>query len=340
MSNLKILQKIYEREFWPSYIFRLPIYFIGFYFWIKARHPRFFSAVNPDIWLWFMEESKSSVYNLLKNKNYPSSIIVSIPSTISNIHNEIISSKINFPVIIKPNWDSVRWDNVYKIINTEELKDKIKKIKKWEYLIQEFIDWEEYSIYYIKNPNDKKWKILWITKKEYPSISWDGKTNLWDLIKKHPRYKNYYKLFESDYGVDMSQIIENWKIKNISYIWNHSKWCLFLDYSHKISKELIDIFDSLFEDHININLHRADIKTDSRENILLWNFTIIEVNCGVFAEPTYIYDPDYKLVNAYKHFYMIWDHAYKISKYNNKIKKIPYISLKEWFKYAKLFILK
>jgi len=39
----------YEREYRPAYIFRIPIYFIGLYFAIKAKHPRFFSLVNPSV---------------------------------------------------------------------------------------------------------------------------------------------------------------------------------------------------------------------------------------------------------------------------------------------------
>jgi hypothetical protein len=55
------------------------------------------------------------------------------------------------------------------------------------------------------------------------------------------------------------------------------------------------------------------------------HFKVIESNNGVFAEPTYMYDPEYKIINAYKQITKIWYHGYRIAIYNNAKHNIHYL---------------
>ncbi len=334
----KLYNKIYQREYRPNAYFRAPIYVIGLYFAIKAKHPFFFSAINPDIpWMWFLDDAKTDTYKLLEPRLYPQSVEISIPISHIKLQWYIKDSQLVYPMIIKPNWDSVRWNDVYYIVSPEDRTTYLTKLAPNNYLIQEYITWEEYSIYYCCYPNHSSGNILGITKKIYPTITWDWISTIGQLIQSHKRYHRYYLLFRDTYHIDMNEVLPSWVSKQIATIWNHSKWSMFLDRSSYISNSLVQVIDNIFDHNVGVHLFRLDIKTQSRDKLLEWNFKIIESNNGVFAEPTYMYDPDYKLINAYKQIYNIRNHWYHIATHNYKHKNIQYLPRKQWRTYSKSF---
>lgn len=323
---------ILQREYRPAPIFRIPMFFIWWYFAIKARHPFFFTIVNPSIPGGFMRETKSSVYELLDNKAYPRTISFAMPVSVVVLQDMMQAQWIWYPCILKPDGDSVRWNNVYKIENDNMLSEYLAVIDNWPYLIQEYIGWEEYSVYYYRYPYESSGHILWVTKKIYPRVFWDWLSSLWVLLQNHDRYKRYIELFRDVYKVSMDEVIPLWVEKQIASIGNHSKWSLFVDYSSHSNQQLTHVFDTLFAKDAQVYLYRVDIKTPTWNDLLQWTYSILEVNSGVFAEPTYMYDPDYKLLHAYKQIYKVRYHTFKIATYNHTIKKISYMSLSEWRK--------
>lgn len=333
----KIYMWLYQREYRPNKYFRIPIYFIWARYAIQAKHPFFFSVINPGVKsLWFLDDPKTDTYKLLDKKYYPQSIILQLPISEENIKKVITNHSLEYPIIIKPDGDSVQGNNVYLIQEQKDWKKYLKKLPHWAYLLQEYITGEEYSIYYYRYPDKKDGNILGVTKKIYPTIVGDGKSTVWEIIKNHDRYNRYYILFKNQYNVNMEEILPLWISKELATIWNHCKWSLFLDRSSHASIELTKHIDKIFSNS-NLYLFRLDVKGKSREEISNGKFKIIESNNGVFAEPTYMYDPDYKIINAYKQISKIWHHWYHIAIYNSR-KGIPYITTKDWFNYIKKFL--
>lgn len=279
-----------------------------------------------------MTETKDSVYKLLDKSRYPQTVLFSIPISLETLQQNINRSSIVYPLIIKPDGDSVMGNNVYLVENEWVLKSYIDLLQPWQYLAQEFIEWEEYSIYYYRYPSEKSWHILGITKKIFPTITGDGVSTIQEILQKHDRYHRYIHLFRDKYQIPMDDIIPNWINKQIASIGNHSKWSLFLDWSKHSNQNLVQVFDTLFHEDMQVYLYRVDLKTQSWEKLLQWEYTILEVNSWVFAEPTYMYDPSYKLLDAYKQIYQVRYHTYHIATYNHRVKKIPYMSLFEWRK--------
>ena len=335
----KIYTWFYQREYRPNKYFRIPVYFIWLRYAIKAKHPFFFSAINPGIpGMWFLDDPKTETYKLLDKKYYPQSVEIKLPLSEKQIESIISLEKLLYPLIIKPDGDSVQGNNVYHITNQTDWDKYLKLLPKGNYLLQEYITGEEYSIYYYRYPTKKKWHILGITKKIYPTVIGDGKRNIKELIKNHERYHRYLNLFQEKYYIDMTEILPQWVSKQIATIGNHCKGSMFLDRSVHSSKELIHHIAQLFEFDAWIYLFRLDVKWISREDIVAGHFKVIESNNGVFAEPTYMYDPEYKIINAYKQIIKIWNHWYTIATYNHDIKKIPYIKSKEGLNFIKKFL--
>jgi hypothetical protein len=288
--------------------------------------------------MWFLDDPKTDTYKLLDKKYYPQSVAIKLPLSEKQIESIISLEKLSYPLIIKPDGDSVQGNNVYHITNQTDWYKYLKFLPKGNYLLQEYITGEEYSIYYYRYPTEKKWHILGITKKIYPTLIGDGESTVWELINKHDRYHRYYSLFRDKYHIDMWEIIQKNISKEIATIGNHCKGSMFLDRSVHSSKELIQHIDQLFKYDAWVYLFRLDVKWQSRKDIVAGHFKVIESNNGIFAEPTYMYDPEYKIINAYKQITKIWYHGYKIAIYNHDIKKIPYIKSQEGLNFIKKFL--
>lgn len=118
----------------------------------------------------FLDEPKTDTYKLLAKHYYPQSIAIPLPATITTIETILDQEKLSYPLIIKPDGDSVQGNNVYQITTHKDWFKYLKLLPKGNYLIQEYITGEEYSIYYYRYPHHKTGEILGITKKIYPTL--------------------------------------------------------------------------------------------------------------------------------------------------------------------------
>jgi len=151
--KIKNIKTILQWEYWPSYMFYVPLLPYAFYLAIKSRSFGFFSAVNPSI-----EgsgnglESKYKTLQLIPKEYIPTSVFViknqKFEKTLTDIKNE----KIGFPLIIKPNI-GFRGLLVKKINSERELQNYLKKYNTIDLIIQEFIAYKnECGIFYYKIP--------------------------------------------------------------------------------------------------------------------------------------------------------------------------------------------
>jgi len=328
-------------EYWPSYMFYVPLLPYAFYLAIKSRSFGFFSAVNPSI-----EgsgnglESKYKTLQLVPEEYIPKSIFViknqKFQKTLTAIKNE----KIEFPLIIKPNI-GFRGLLVKKINSQGELQNYLKKHNTIDLIIQEFIAYKnECGIFYYKIPGDKNGHITSITLKKYLAVKGDGKSTLLELIKKNERAKNYLKLVLELNKANLDVIpILNEKII-LTVIGNHSKGTQFINGNHLINNLLKNTLDTINVDISGWNYGRIDVKYNNFNELLnSENFKILEIN-GVIAEPTHIYDASKgTYLKALKTIKDHWKIIYKIGVKNKQLNKGEFTNLKYlisvYFKYKK-----
>lgn len=327
--EIRHLKKITNWEYWPSYLFYVPLLPYAFYLALKARSFGFFSAVNPG-----MEgsgnglESKYKTAQLLPSNYCPTTIFVGVGENISNILPKIVSKNISFPLIIKPDI-GFRGLLVKKIYSEIELSSYLKKYNSINLIIQEYIEFKnECGIFYHRIPGEKTGKITSITLKKYLTVTGDGKSTLLNLILNDERAKHYSE-YITELNKDRLQIIP--KINEevvLNTIGNHSKGTQFIDGNH-----LIDIELECFLDNINNNIEgwlygRIDIKYNTFEELKKGeNFKIIEVN-GIISEPTHIYDASKgSYIKALKSLKDHWKLIYVIGVKNNKLNKTSYTNL-------------
>ncbi len=322
-------KKIMQWEYWPWYIFYIPLLPYAFYLALKSRSFGFFSAVNPGI-----EgsgnglESKYKTLQLLPEKYKPVSIFIEKGKTIATVLREISSHNITYPLIIKPDI-GYRGLLVKKINSEQELSSYFKKYNSIDLIIQEFIQFQnECGIFYHKIPRDKKGQITSITLKKFLTVIGNGKFSISELIENDVRAIKYVALI-SELNKDKLDFIPK---KNeeviLSFIGNHSKGTQFINGNHLINRDLTRLIDTISKDIKGWYYGRIDVKYNSLEELIDGkNFIILELN-GIISEPTHIYDSNngsyFKALKAIKEH---WKIAYNIGTRNKQLNNGSYTNL-------------
>jgi len=328
---MKVLnyKKFTNWEYWPSYMFYVPVVPYALLLAIKSRSFGFFSAVNPAI-----EgsgnglESKYKTVQLVPKKYSPETIFVKKGETIEDVLPKILIHHIKFPLIIKPDI-GFRGLLVKKINSEEELSAYIKKYNSINLIVQELIDYNnECGLFYHKIPGENKGSITSITLKKYLTVVGDGKSTLLELIKNDKRAKVYIELISELNKDKLATVPSESEEIILNIIGNHSKGTQFINGNHLISEELTEILDDLSSNIEGWHYGRVDIKYNSFNELLKGqNFKIIEIN-GIISEPTHIYDPlKGNYFSALKAIKDHWKLIYIISVKNNKLNNASFTNL-------------
>lgn len=323
------LKKFTNWEYWPSYMFYVPLLPYAFYLALKARSFGFFSAVNPGIdGSGNGLESKYKTIQLLPVKYCPITIFIEKGENIEEIIQKITKNNISFPLIIKPDI-GFRGLLVTKIKNENELSSYIKKYNSINLLIQEFIAYKnECGLLYYRIPGEKKGRITSVTLKKYLTVTGDGNSTLLSLIVNDERAKHYLEYISEIYQQRLELIPKNKEEVELNVIGNHSKGTQFINGNHLINSELENFMNKLNAEIEGWFYGRIDVKYHNYKEFLKGeNFKIIEIN-GVISEPTHIYDASkgsyFKALKSIKNH---WKLIYIIGKKNKILNKEKYTNL-------------
>lgn len=336
IKNANFFIKLFNWEYWPIWAVYFPIFFYYFFLSVKARSFFFLTAANPAIENGgFGGDSKSILLDQLDEELTPQSIQIDHSTSVDWVKKKLSEKGLNYPLIIKPERGQRGWF-VQKLRSHDELEAHLSK-HNINFIIQEYIDHpEEYAVLYYKYPDQEFGNINSVCKKEFLSVTGDGKSSLKELILAKPRAKLQYKALNLKYGFEMKDVIAKDEKITINTIGNHCKGTAFLNYNHLINKQMIKTFGKITTSFEGVSFCRYDLKCSSENDLYTGkNMKIVEIN-GVGAEPAHIYDPDYKLMQAWKDLIAHWKIIYQIS-LQNKALGFRYPTLTEanvaWKKY-------
>jgi len=310
----KFLIKWRSWEYWPVWVVYFVIFFAWLWYSLRLRSFLFFTTVNPTIEMGgMMGESKIKILAQIPQQYKPQEFFVEANHPEDSLVRELTTQQINFPVIAKPDVGE-RGFQVQICSNIEELKT-YHQAAKHAYIIQEYIDFEEeYSVLYYRYPETARGEVSSLCKKEYLSVTGDGKSNLEDLLTQYDRAFLQLDRLKKAGKLDFTEVIPNGQKRVISTIGNHSKGTMFLDYNYEIDQDLKDTFDEIFKEIPEIHFGRADLKCTSLTDLKQGkNIRILEIN-GVSAEPAHIYDPHYSFTKATRDLLNQWKVLFEISR--------------------------
>lgn len=299
------IKKITRYEYWPFWIFYIPMIPVWFWFSIKTRSFTYFTAVNPGIKFGgFFNYSKFKLQQKIQEEFRPQHQFISDKNSIL---------KIDFPIVAKPDIGE-RGKNVQLINNQLEWERYANKYK--NFIVQKYIDFPfEFGVFYAKLPTQKTGKILSITAKNFLEFIGDGKTSLREFIESDARaYFNKSYLYMKFHD-QQELVLEKGEKLLLEEIGNHNRGTYFYDATHLITSNLESNINKISQAIDGFFYGRFDVKTKSLEDFKRGNFVVLEVN-GSNSEPTHIYDKNYVLIKSYKEVYRHLKIQYQIAQFN------------------------
>jgi len=276
----------------------------------------YFSTVNPGMnYGGVMGDSKIKILNSIPQEYVPKTIYISTSSSISQIKNLINKNHFSYPFIVKPDVGE-RGKGVELISSEEELSNYLKG-KTEALMIQEYIEGSlELGIFYHRMPREKHGKISSIVSKGFLSVTGDGRSTLAELLGREIRADSRQEYLRRKFEEKISQVIPAGEVVELEPIGNHCRGTIFYDANHLINDQLQMVFDRIALKISGFYYGRFDIKVPSLEDLYAGqNIKIFELN-GVSSEVAHIYDPDYKLLKAYREVVEHMNYIYQIAKIN------------------------
>lgn len=312
-------------EFWPAWLFYIPIIPRYIYLSLKYRSLYLPFYSNPQInHAGFIGESKWDFYEPLLQSEFSlkTQLINQSEDRVMRI-NELISARIfNYPFILKP--DQGQRGFAVRVIRSEpQLLDYLKEAQ-FDLLIQEFCDYpNEAGIFYYRYPSEPSGHIFSITDKIFPKVTADGKSSLGDLILQDPRARMIASTYFSRLHDQLDEVPAAGVEVLLASCGNHCQGTIFRNGDFLYTTQLHQAIESIAERFPDFYFGRFDIRYSSVEELRQGrNFRIVELN-GAGSEATHIWDAKTTLTEAYTTLFKQWDILFQIGlriKVMNKIK--------------------
>ncbi|MEJ2155383.1 MAG: alpha/beta fold hydrolase [Desulfobacteraceae bacterium] len=322
----RLLLSRYKRlrhwEFWPLWLFYLPIVGYILYLGFRHRHWTLFTAANPAIPAGgIIGESKSDILSrLAPSRRVAPFICVTcswpVDRQIAKILSFMVDQRIDFPVVCKP--DAGERGNAVQSVNTVEDLRIYLEAARADTIVQQYIPGKEFGVFYYRHPGQKQGRIFAITDKRLLSITGDGRSSLERLILTDPRAVCQAPLHLEVHRNHLHEIPSAGERVQLVSVGTHCRGALFLDGNRYITPALTSTFDQVSRYFKGFYFGRYDVRTEDpkafREG---GDFKVLELN-GVTSEATHIYDPANTLGNAWKTLMAQWKIAFEIGKANKK----------------------
>jgi hypothetical protein len=323
------LVKLLNYEYWPFWLFFLPLVPYWIYLSIRAKSFTYFTAANPGIeHSGVYGESKIDILKKIDPKFIPKTLFFRSATSSITVIEALQKQRVDFPLIIKPNVGE-RGNEVAKISDSNHLTSYLSK-NSTDFIIQEFVDFDiELGILYYRFPDSSKTGITSIVLKEFLSVTGDGSSTISELIEQNNRARFQVTSLKQKLGDTLADILPAGEKRNLEPIGNHCLGTKFLSGMNLLNERLVTVFDEISKDIDGFYFGRFDLKVKSIEDLYQGhNIRIMELN-GVTSEPAHIYDPSYSIWKAWSETARNMKVMFWVSKANMKkgVKVTPFFEM-------------
>ena len=327
-------------EFWPAWLFYLPVALNYLRLTFKYRGFTLPTAANPGIFSGgFVGESKiATLHDLHATSPEFTAEAYLLPAcmdeTPSPLNGErtgvrgentrlalleqtVREHNIDFPLILKP--DVGQRGVGVKLIRTPEQATEYLHSTNAPLLIQRYAPGpHEAGVFYYRFPHEPHGRIFAITEKIFPTITGDGQSTIEELVWQDERARFVSQTYLRRLGERRSEILPAGETVKLVEAGNHAQGCIFRDGAHLSSAELEQRIDTISRGIDGFFIGRYDIRYSSDEDLRAGrNFQIIELN-GAASEATSIYDSRNSLFAAYRTLFRQWELVFAIGAANSR----------------------
>lgn len=305
-------------EFWPSWLIYFPV---GCYIILLAMRYRcltLFTASSPAIpHSGFAMDSKGDILDLFpRNEMLPA--YLRIPKNHSDRYSALkdfmLQNDLVWPIVLKPDIGE-RGMGVSVVRNEQEAMDYLQQCPD-EVIAQQYIGGEEFGIYYVRMPDEKRGRLFSVSQKHPQHVIGDGDKNLEHLILEDPRAVAMARFYMKKFADRLDEVPAKGEKITLVEIGTHARGAVFTDDRDLITPELTDAIDQLTRSAGALHCGRYDIKVPSADDLRAGkNIRILEFN-GVTAEPAHVYQPGYPLFRGLRDLCTQWYFAFKAGSLN------------------------
>ena len=301
-------------EFWPPWLFYIPVLAWGLWLAVKYRSLTVFTAANPafpDGGL--VGESKSGILGAIGDR-------ARVARTVVAGEGDAVEAVGGLPVVVKPDVGE-RGAGVSIVRTGEELRARLAEPARG-LIVQEYVPGEELGVFYYRLPDEERGHIFGITEKRQPIVTGDGRRSLADLILDDRRLRCQRRVFARTLGAELDRIPGPGEQVVLEERGNHCFGCEFRDGAQLETPALAAAIDEVSRSIDGFFFGRYDIRGETMADIQAGRFKVIELN-GVSSEATNIYDPRGTLRAAYGTLFRQWELAFRIGTANRALGAQP-----------------
>jgi hypothetical protein len=309
-------------EFWPAWLFYLPV--AANYLWLalKYRGLTLPTAANPGIFSGgFVGESKIATLRDLYRTSPDFTAEAHLLAGATPAERLALLEQLReqhhfaFPFILKP--DVGQRGAGVKLIRTPEQAMNYLGGTAAPLLVQRYAPGpHEAGVFYYRFPHEARGRIFAITEKVFPCITGDGQSTLEELIWRDERARFMAATYLRRLGARSAKIPVAGEAVKLVEAGNHAQGCIFRDGMHLWSEELERRIDEISRRLDGFFIGRYDIRFSSEDDLRAGlDFQIIELN-GAASEATSIYDARNSLRAAYRTLFRQWELVFAIGATN------------------------
>lgn len=312
----------FNREFWPSWVFYLPL--APWIAWLALRHgPMSFTCANPGIGMGggVVGESKMEILRRLDpgwRWTLPCALVeeredaaerAALADALVRERGELGG----YPIIVKP--DAAQRGHALKLARRRaDFEEYFGSMTRPAVLQRYHPGPLEVGLHWAREPGAEKGFVFSVTRKEFPEVVGDGKRTLEALVWSHRRYMMQADLFLKRFDGQRDRVLAKGERLRLAVAGNHCQGTKFTDGGDLITPALEREMNALamgYEDE-GFDFGRFDLRYESDEALRAGEgFAVVELN-GSMSESTNLYDPAKPVWWAYGVLFRQWSLLYRI----------------------------
>ena len=306
-------------EFWPLWLFYVPI--AGWIAWLALRHRSLLlaTAVNPGIpGGGFAGERKSQILCGFRGAGeflLANDFLSAAESPDQRAARaRAFAERAGLPVVLKP--DVGERGSGVRFAHTADALERAAREVATDTLLQEYAAGVELGIFYVRKPDEARGRIFSLTEKRLISVTGDGERTLEELILDDPRAVCLAERFFARFTARLDEVPWSGESVRLVDVGTHSQGALFLDAGRHWTPALEAAVDRLAQSLPGFYFGRFDVRVPSLDDLRAGRgIRVLELN-GLTAEATHVYDPANGLVAAYRVLFAQWALAFEIAAQN------------------------
>lgn len=320
-----VCQRWMQWEFWPAWLFYLPL--IAHYIFLSIRYRGWTvpSAANPGMTLGgLVGESKVATLRDLwaTSPEFTAEAWYLGPGTekerLSNLSTIRSDNQLDLPFILKP--DLGQRGMGVKLIRTETDAVACLRQNPAPLVVQRYVEGPlEAGVFYYRLPGKERGHLFAVTEKIFPVLVGDGHRTIEELILNDPRARFVADRYLKRFAHRRSEVLGQGASLRLVEAGNHAQGCIFRDGKHLATPELAAAIDAISRKLSGFFIGRYDVRYATTEDLISGRaFKILELN-GASAEATSVYDARNSVFQAYRTLFTQWDLVFAIGAANRSL---------------------